>query len=109
MIDPALMQELRRGTLVLAVLSVLKQGEACGADVRVRLAQACLPIEEGALYPMLRRLESQSLLVSERRPEGSRLKRMYQLSEAGAAAHTAMFEQWRSFTESLVHLNGGNQ
>ena len=60
MIEPALLQELRRGTLVLAVLSVLKQGEACGADVRATLAQALLPIEEGALYPMLRRLEDQS-------------------------------------------------
>ncbi len=109
MIEPALLQELRRGTLVLAVLSVLKQGEACGADVRATLAQALLPIEEGALYPMLRRLEDQSLLVSERRSEGSRLKRMYQLSKAGVAAHAAMSEQWRLLTKSLVKLNGDNE
>jgi DNA-binding PadR family transcriptional regulator len=58
---------------------------------------------------MLRRLEDQSLLVSERRSEGSRLKRMYQLSKAGVAAHAAMSEQWRSLTNSLCKLNGDNE
>ena len=44
-----LIQELRRGTLVLAVLSALQSREYCGADLRVWLAEAELPIEEGAL------------------------------------------------------------
>ena len=40
-------------------------------------------IDEGTLYPLLRRLESQGLLVSEWREEDKRNKRFYQLSAAG--------------------------
>ena len=60
--DPhaGLRQELRRGTLVLAVLSALRR-ERCGADLIDDLNGAHVPIEAGALYPMLRRLEDQGL------------------------------------------------
>lgn len=102
-----LVQELRRGTLVLAVLSALCHDEYCGADLRTSLAQADLSIEEGALYPMLRRLESQGLLSSERRYDDSRVKRFYRLSDAGHAIHRRMFAQWHALTLSLNHLNGG--
>lgn len=103
-----LVQELRRGTLVLAVLSTLYRDEYCGADLRVRMADAALPIEEGALYPMLRRLEAQGFLVSERRSEDSRLKRFYSLSKAGESAHRAMLAQWQALSDSLALLNGGS-
>ncbi len=101
-----LIQELRRGTLVLAVLSALQRREYCGADLRVWLAEAELPIEEGALYPMLRRLESQGFLVSERRSEDSRVKRFYSLSNAGKSVHRTMLAQWHALSESLALLNG---
>ena len=103
-----LTQELRRGTLVLAVLCALRKREYCGADLRVCLAEADLPIEEGALYPMLRRLESQGLLSSERRSEDSRLKRFYTLSAAGVSVHRSMLAQWDALSESLLRLSGGN-
>jgi DNA-binding PadR family transcriptional regulator len=101
-----LIQELRRGTLVLAVLSALQSKEYCGADLRVWLAEADLPIEEGALYPMLRRLEAQGFLSSERRPEDSRLKRFYTLSSTGKSVHRTMLAQWHALSESLAQLNG---
>jgi len=56
--------ELRRGSLVLAVLAALRT-ERYGYTLRKQLADAGLAIEEGALYPMLRRLETQGLLTSE--------------------------------------------
>ncbi len=102
----SLMQELRRGSLVLAALSALRHREYCGADLRALLAEVGLPIEEGALYPMLRRLETQGLLVSERRFENSRVKRFYQLSSAGGAMHRSMLAQWDALSESLALLNG---
>jgi DNA-binding PadR family transcriptional regulator len=107
--DSTLSQELRRGTLILAVLSALGQGEQCGADLRIVLGTAGLPIEEGALYPMLRRLETQGLLVSERRFEDSRVKRFYTLSAAGHAAQHTMLTQWHVLSESLKRLNGAQQ
>ncbi|WP_029911704.1 PadR family transcriptional regulator [Caulobacter sp. UNC358MFTsu5.1] len=77
-----LRQELRRGTLVLAVLISLRQ-ERYGADLIERLAKASVPIEPGALYPMLRRLEDQGLLASEWRVEDGRRRRFYRSSAAG--------------------------
>lgn len=104
--ESSLIQELRRGTLVLAVLSTLRSREYCGADLRVLLAEADLPIEEGALYPMLRRLEAQGFLSSERRSEDSRIKRFYSLSGAGKSVHRTMLAQWHALSESLTLLNG---
>ena len=74
--------ELRRGCLVLAVLAQLKS-EHYGYTLRKALAEQGLAIDEGTLYPLLRRLESQGLLASEWREEDKRQKRFYRLSPAG--------------------------
>lgn len=105
-VEAGLMQELRRGTLVLAVLSALERAEFCGADLRAVLMDAGLPIEEGALYPMLRRLEEQGLLTSERRPKDSRMKRFYMPSSEGRNARRSMLAQWEALSTSLTRLNG---
>lgn len=84
-----LRQELRRGTLVLAVLSALRH-ERCGADLIDILAGAGVPMEPGALYPMLRRLEEQGLLLSEWRLEDGRRRRFYRASDAGAETAHAL-------------------
>ena len=74
--------ELRRGSLVLAVLVALRE-ERYGYTLRQSLEEAGLPIDEGALYPLLRRLETQGLLTSEWREEAKRNKRFYRLSDEG--------------------------
>ena len=63
--------ELRRGSLILAVLGHLRR-EHYGYTLRKALSQAGVDIDEGALYPMLRRLEGQGLLTSEWREEERR-------------------------------------
>jgi len=104
-VTDALRQELRRGTLVLAVLAVLRE-EANGTAVRDALAGGGVEIEEGALYPMLRRLEEQALLTSEWRMEGSRNKRFYRLSSNGADTYAALLVEWRRQTDGLEALTG---
>ncbi|HZX68356.1 MAG TPA: helix-turn-helix transcriptional regulator [Candidatus Elarobacter sp.] len=74
--------ELRRGCLTLAVLSQLRT-ERYGYALRKALETAGLDIDEGTLYPLLRRLESQGLLGSEWREENKRRKRFYRLLPAG--------------------------
>jgi PadR family transcriptional regulator, regulatory protein PadR len=101
----ALRQELRRGTLVLAVLAVLRE-EANGTAVRDALARGGVEIEEGALYPMLRRLEEQTLLTSEWRTEGARNKRFYRLSSTGAETYATLLSEWRQQTTGLEALTG---
>lgn len=101
----ALRQELRRGTLVLAVLAALRS-ELNGTAVQARLAEANIDIEEGPLYPMLRRLEEQGLLTSEWRMDGSRTKRFYVLSGAGAETYDLLLKEWRHQTAGLFDLVG---
>jgi PadR family transcriptional regulator, regulatory protein PadR len=97
--------ELRRGSLVLAVLAALKD-ERYGYTLRRELADAGLAIDEGALYPMLRRLESQGLLTSEWREEDKRNKRFYRLSDDGARLLAELADEWRAINESLHRLMG---
>src|SRR6266404_7526614 len=74
--------ELRRGCLVLSVMALLRS-ERYGYTLRKELAEHGLEIDEGTLYPLLRRLESQGLLVSKWREEEKRNKRFYRLSAQG--------------------------
>jgi DNA-binding PadR family transcriptional regulator len=95
--------ELRRGSLILGVLGALKE-ERYGYTLRKVLAQAGLEIDESALYPMLRRLESQGLLTSEWREEDKRNKRFYHLSPDGEALTAQLTGEWRAINASLNAL-----
>ena len=98
-----LRQELRRGTLILAVLAQLKV-ERYGYSLRQALAEVGLEIDEGALYPMLRRLEGQGLLTSEWREEDKRKKRFYRLSPEGEAVLTRLSAEWRAMNDTPQNL-----
>jgi PadR family transcriptional regulator PadR len=96
----ALRLELRRGTLILAVLGTLRS-EKYGYTLKTELGGLGIEIDEGALYPMLRRLETQGLLTSEWREDARRQKRFYRLSADGAAALEQLSEEWRALNRSL--------
>jgi PadR family transcriptional regulator, regulatory protein PadR len=99
----SLRQELRRGTLILAVLAQLKV-ERYGYSLRQALAEVGLEIDEGALYPMLRRLEGQGLLTSEWREEEKRKKRFYRLSSEGEVVLDRLAAEWRAINDTLQNL-----
>jgi DNA-binding PadR family transcriptional regulator len=99
--------ELRRGSLILAVLAALRT-ERYGYTLRKVLADAGLSIEEGALYPMLRRLESQGLLTSQWREEDKRNKRFYRLSAEGAELLAELTDEWRAINGALNQLFKGD-
>ena len=92
--------ELRRGCLVLAVLAALRR-EQYGYTLRKTLSEHGLEIDEGTLYPLLRRLESQGLLASEGREEDKRKKRFYILSAGGAEVLEQLLAEWRSIDLSI--------
>jgi DNA-binding PadR family transcriptional regulator len=99
--------ELRRGSLILAVLGQLRR-EHYAYTLRKALADAGVEIDEGALYPMLRRLEQQGLLTSEWREEDKRNKRFYRLSAAGRAVLARLVDEWRALNASIADiLDGG--
>ena len=95
--------ELRRGSLVMAVLSRLRI-EQYGYSLRVALAEDGLEMEESTLYPLLRRLESQGLLTSEWREEDKRKKRFYRLSPEGEAVLKRLHDEWRRISASLERV-----
>jgi PadR family transcriptional regulator PadR len=95
--------ELRRGCLVLAVLAQLR-AEHYGYTLRKALAEDGLEIEESTLYPLLRRLETQGLLVSQWREEDKRNKRFYRLSKHGKAILKQLLEEWHRMGESLDRI-----
>ncbi len=98
-----LTQELRRGILVLAALSQLKE-EKYGYALINSLADKGLDIEQGTLYPLLRRLESQGLLKSEWNVEGSRPRRYYVISSEGLETLQDLAAEWREITQVMERL-----
>jgi DNA-binding PadR family transcriptional regulator len=103
--DPAqnLILELRRGTLVLTVLSQLTEPQY-GYSLKERLADKGLEIDQGTLYPLLRRLEKQGLLESEWSVEGPRPRRYYVLNRAGAKVLHTLSAEWRALSDLLESL-----
>jgi PadR family transcriptional regulator PadR len=97
--------ELRRGCLVLAALAALRT-EQYGYTLRKLLADRGLDIDEGTLYPLLRRLESQALLVSEWREHDKRTKRFYRLSAEGRDMLKRLAADWRAIDASLSEILG---
>ncbi len=90
-------QELRRGVIILATLSQLRSPQY-GYSLRQALAERGMPIEEGTLYPLLRRLEGQGLLVSEWRIEDGPPRRYYTLSPDGVKQFADLIAAWRGLT-----------
>ena len=94
--------ELRRGALVLADLSQL-QVPQYGYSLKQALAEGGLPVEEGTLYPLLRRLETQGLLASEWDTTYAPPRRYYRLGPEGVRAYEALAQAWRE----QVRVMGG--
>ena len=95
--------EVRRGAVVVAVLAALRN-EQYGYTLRKALAEHGLEIDEGTLYPLLRRLETQGLLVSEWREEEKRNKRFYRLSADGTEMLKQLLAEWKSIDTSLTGI-----
>jgi len=100
--------ELRRGVLVLSVLSQLRTARY-GYSLRQALADQGMTIEEGTLYPLLRRLESQGLLLSEWRIEDGPPRRYYKLSPEGSQHYRSLSETWSTLAATVNRLIAENK
>jgi DNA-binding PadR family transcriptional regulator len=99
----SLVLEIRRGAIVLAVLASLKQ-EQYGYSLKRALSEAGVEIDEGTLYPLLRRLESQGLLDSHWSLEQERPRRYYRISPVGKDVLRGLTKEWKSLTGTLERL-----
>jgi PadR family transcriptional regulator, regulatory protein PadR len=95
--------ELRRGVVVLATLSQLR-APRYGYELRQALAEKGMPIEEGTLYPLLRRLETQGLLKSEWKLEAGSQRRYYSLNADGRRLLKKLTESWQGMNGAMHQL-----
>ncbi len=95
--------ELRRGAIVIAILSQLHEPRY-GYSLRERLAERGLEIKEGTLYPLLRRLEGQGLLDSEWEVGEGRPRRYYRLSPRGVTTLAELKNEWEDLASTMRRL-----
>jgi len=95
--------ELRRGTLLLCVLSQLRQARY-GYSLLQHLSERGIEIDQNTLYPLLRRLEQQGLLNSDWSLKESRPRRYYVLSELGTEVLERLTEQWQHMATNITQL-----
>lgn len=98
-----LMQELRRGTIAIGVLSQLSNPQY-GYSLVTMLAEKGIQVEPGTLYPLLRRLEKQGLLDSKWDTNEARPRKYYLLSETGKNVYDLLVVEWKGIVESLNHV-----
>lgn len=98
-----LVLEMRRGVIVLAVLSQCNQ-EQYGYSLMKSLAEKGLEIDQGTLYPLLRRLETQGLLSSRWRLEDARPRRYYEISPAGQEVLPRLVDEWKSMVQMMGRM-----
>jgi len=99
----ALLLELRRGVVALAILGRLRS-EEYGYALKRSLSELGIEIDEGTLYPLLRRLEGQGLLESRWTLGDKRPRRYYRTSAAGASLLEDLAGEWRALNDALGRL-----
>jgi DNA-binding PadR family transcriptional regulator len=97
------LQELRRGTVVMAALATLSR-PTYGYALLETLAEAGFAVDANTLYPLLRRLEKQELLTSEWNTEESRPRKFYRVSPAGQALLQTLLQEWQQLHMSIKKL-----
>jgi PadR family transcriptional regulator PadR len=95
--------ELRRGVIVLAVLSQLGT-EQYGYSLLKLLADRGLEVDQGTLYPLLRRLEAQGLLQSVWKIEEARPRRYYVISPEGKKILPRLKKEWTGIVSTLDRM-----
>ena len=103
-----LILELRRGSIVLAVLSQLQKPMYGYYLVNV-MGKSGIAVEVNPLYPLLRRLESQGLLKSEWETSEAKPRKYYVLTEFGSEIYRVLKKHWNETVESMKRLMEGEQ
>ncbi|WP_391119612.1 PadR family transcriptional regulator [Psychrobacillus sp. L3] len=104
----SLITELRRGTLTLAVLSQLRTPQY-GYSLVQLLEKSNVLIDQSTLYPLLRRLEKQELVVSSWDTSDSRPRKYYVLSEYGIEIFEQLKKEWEKTSSELYTLLKGDE
>jgi PadR family transcriptional regulator, regulatory protein PadR len=100
-------QELRRGTVVLACLLLLRR-PGYGYALLDQLRSLGFTVDANTLYPLLRRLESQGVLTSEWNTEDTRPRKFYRTSPNGDRLAAELLDDWKRLDASVRDLDQGD-
>lgn len=107
-VTDSMVQELRRGSLVLVVL--LNSEEPCyGYSLVEDLKERGVAVEQNTLYPLLRRLEGQGLLTSNWDTSTSRPRKYYRISDRGRAVAGVLRDEWRRLDRVIDEVSNDKQ
>lgn len=96
-------QELRRGTLVLAVLTQTDEPQYAYSLIQT-LGEQGIKVDQNTLYPLLRRIEEQGLLQSVWQLESNRPRRYYKISEFGKEVRALLIKDWIEFEKCMSKM-----
>jgi len=99
-------QEMKRGTLVLAVLTQMDQPQY-GYSLIQALNDKGMEVEQNTLYPLLRRLEKQGLLDSDWDVDGNRPRRYYKISQSGKDVRDRLISDWKKLSGNMLNMVEG--
>ncbi|MBQ8621688.1 MAG: PadR family transcriptional regulator [Oscillospiraceae bacterium] len=102
----ALVQELRRGTLILLVLSQMKE-PMYGYNLVKKLSDNGVPMDANTLYPLMRRLEGQGLLESRWETGEAKPRKYYQITADGLAVLEKAKTYWKAFSKNVDSMLEG--
>lgn len=88
------------------VLAVLKRGDAYGY-VLTKSIQEIVDISESTLYPVLRRLQKDQMLMTYDQPENGRNRRYYSITDAGRERLVFYCDEWEKYKGKIDGLLGG--
>jgi PadR family transcriptional regulator, regulatory protein PadR len=100
------LQEIRRGTIVLACLQLLRE-PGYGYGLLEQLERGGFPTDANTLYPLLRRLEKQGYLTSAWNTDEARPRKFYRTSAHGAALADRLLAEWRAVGDAIRALPEG--
>jgi DNA-binding PadR family transcriptional regulator len=98
------LQELRRGTVVLACLALLRT-PTHGYALMETLQGHGFRADANTLYPLLRRLEGQGLLECEWNTESSRPRKLYRCTPEGRDVLRGLQEAWADLVTAVDEIS----
>jgi PadR family transcriptional regulator PadR len=99
--------QLRKGTLELAVLLLLRRERRYGVQIVEIVNEAGLGISEGSVYPLLARLKAEKKVSTEWVEEGAgHAHKYYELTAHGRAVCHALLQAFREYTAAFDRLAG---
>ena len=107
-ICPMHSKELLKGTVRPIVMKLLAEnGRMYGYEITQRVRQLSdeeIQLTEGALYPLLHKLEADGLVTTERERVGGRLRKYYRLSPQGETSAAEKLSELRSFLATIQRI-----